>query len=143
MNANLYGVPPLSGYIRDWRSGSVHLDVVMMHAGPVILMNSGKMSFYSLLKYNKGKIRIVEVGKVFKELGFEVDEAFGKGSDITMVNGLNLGRGKLVVDSFNVETNRYLEKEWGLDLIKVDIPQIEAGGGGVRCATREYFPNSQ
>ncbi|MCD6244648.1 MAG: hypothetical protein J7J65_05385 [Candidatus Korarchaeota archaeon] len=25
------------------------------------------------------------------------------------------------------------------DLIEVEIPQVEAGGGGVRCATREYL----
>jgi len=61
------------------------------------------------------------------------------GSDITLVNGLNLGEGKVVVDSFNKDANRYLEREWGLDLIEVEIPQVEAGGGGVRCATREYL----
>ncbi len=139
IEVDLYGVP-LSGYIRNWRSGAVHLDVVMMHAGPAVLLNPRKMGFYSLLKYAKGNIKIVETGEVFKELDLEVDEAFGKGSDITLVNGFNLGKGKIIVDSFNVEANQYLEKEWGLDLIKVDIPQIEAGGGGARCATREYYP---
>ena len=59
---------------------------------------------------------------------------------LSISNALNLGNGKLVVDSFNAEASRYLEREWGLDIIEVSIPQIEAGGGGVRCATREYYP---
>ncbi|MCD6348380.1 MAG: hypothetical protein J7L91_01995 [Candidatus Korarchaeota archaeon] len=41
---DLYGVP-LPGYIRDWRSGAVHLDVVMMHAGPVTIVNLGRWDF--------------------------------------------------------------------------------------------------
>ncbi|MCD6244064.1 MAG: hypothetical protein J7J65_02365 [Candidatus Korarchaeota archaeon] len=134
----IYGVP-LPGYIRNWRTGAVHLDVVMMHAGPSIILSPGRMGFYSLVKLDGG-FDIVEAGHVFKELGMEVDEMPVRGSEITLVNALNLGNGKLVVDSFNAEASRYLEREWGLDIIEVSIPQIEAGGGGVRCATREYYP---
>lgn len=138
VDVEIYGVP-LSGYIRDWRSGAVHLDVVMMHTGPSIILSPGRMGFYSLVRFSEG-LDIVDAGIVFKELGIEVDEMPVKGSEITLVNALNIGNGKLVVDSFNAEANRYLEREWGLDVIEVSIPQIEAGGGGVRCASREYYP---
>ncbi len=134
----IYGVP-LPGYIRNWRTGAVHLDVVMMHAGPSLILSPGRMGFYSLVKLDDC-IDIVEAGIIFKELGIEVDEMPVKGSDITLVNALNIGNGKLIVDSFNAEASKYLEEEWGLDVIGVSIPQIEAGGGGVRCATREYYP---
>ncbi|MCD6348379.1 MAG: hypothetical protein J7L91_01990 [Candidatus Korarchaeota archaeon] len=83
---------------------------------------------------------MVEAGQVFKDLGMEIDEPPTEGSDITTVNGLNLGRGKIMVDAFNREANRYLEREWDLDLIEVSIPQVEAGGRGVRCTSREFFP---
>ncbi len=112
----------------------------MMHAGPVTIVNPRRMGFYSLLKLNEGKFEVIEAGQVFKDLGMEIDEPPTEGSDITVVNGLNLGRGKIVVDAFNREANRYLEREWSLDLIEVIIPQVEAGGGGVRCASREFFP---
>ncbi len=134
----IYGVP-LPGYIKNWRTGAVHLDVVMMHAGPSIILSPGRMGFYSLLRLSDG-LDIVEAGMVFKELGIEVDEMPTGGSEITLVNALNIGNGKLIVDSFNAEASKYLEREWGLDVIGVSIPQIEAGGGGVRCATREYYP---
>ncbi len=137
LNIEVYGVP-LPGYIRDWRTGAVHLDVVMMHAGPVTFVSPGRMGFYSLVKYGES-LEIVELGQVFRDLGITVDEIPAEGSEITMVNGLNLGNGKIVVDSFNRDANRYLEREWGLDLIEVSIPQIEAGGGGARCATREFY----
>ncbi len=137
LDVEVYGVP-LPGYIKDWRTGAVHLDVVMMHAGPVTFVSPGRMGFYSLVKYGD-TLEIVELGQVFRELGIEVDEITAEGSEITMVNGLNLGNGKIVVDSFNRDANRYLEREWGLDLIEVSIPQIEAGGGGARCATREFY----
>ncbi len=133
----VYGVP-LPGYIRDWTTGAVHLDVVMMHAGPVTFVSPGRMGFYSLIRYGDD-LDVVELGRVFRELGIPVDEIPAEGSEITMVNGLNLGGGKLVVDSYNSEANRYLESEWGLDLIEVSIPQVEAGGGGARCATREFY----
>ncbi len=58
---------------------------------------------------------------------------------MTMVNALNLGNGKLIVDAYNKIMNKYLEKEFGIDVIEVEIPQIEAGGGGPRCATRELY----
>ena len=136
---DIYGVP-LPGYIRDWRTGAVHLDVVMMNTGPCVILSPGRIGFYSFLRFKKAGMDFVEAGIVFKELGVEVDEIPAKGSEITLVNALNLGRGKLVVDSYNEEASKYLEREWGLDLIRVHIPQIEAGGGGVRCASREYYP---
>lgn len=134
----VYGVP-LPGYIRNWRTGAVHLDVVMMNAGPCVIVSPGRMGFYSFLKFSSD-IELVEAGLVFRELGVELDEIPAGGSEITLVNALNLGNGKLVVDAYNDEASKYLEREWGLDAIRVSIPQIEAGGGGVRCATREYFP---
>ena len=139
VNLDIYGVP-LPGYIRDWRTGAVHLDVVMMNAGPCVFLSPGRMGFYSFLKFGDG-IDFVDAGSVFNELGVEVDEIPAEGSEITLVNALNIGRGKLVVDAYNEEASNYLEREWGLDVIRVRIPQIEAGGGGVRCASREYYPD--
>ncbi len=139
----VFGVP-ISAYINDWESGAVHLDVVMMYTSRdmgLILVDPSRMGLYSFLEY-KGvdKGFIVRNGfEVFKELDLNVLEPPSeKASRITMVNALNLGSGKMVVDSFNRSTNRYLEKI-GLDIIEVDIPHIEAGGGGVRCATREIW----
>ncbi len=134
---DLYGVP-LPGYIRDWRRGAVHLDVVMMNAGPCVILSPGRMGFYSFLRFGPS-VELLEAGIVFKELGVEVDEMPAEGSEITLVNALNIGRGKLVVDAYNEEAAKYLEREWGLDVIGVSIPQVEAGGGGVRCASREFF----
>lgn len=135
---DVYGVP-LPGYIRNWRTGAVHLDVVMMNAGPCVILSPGRMGFYSFLRFGSS-VEIIEAGMVFRELGVEVDEIPAEGSEITLVNALNIGRGKLVVDAYNDEASKYLEREWGLDAIGVSIPQVEAGGGGVRCASREYFP---
>lgn len=137
VDLDIYGVP-LPGYIRDWRTGAVHLDVVMMNAGPCVFLSPGRMGFYSFLKFGDN-IDFVDAGSVFNELGVEVDEIPAKGSEITLVNALNIGRGKLVVDAYNEEASDYLEREWGLDVIRVKIPQVEAGGGGVRCASREYY----
>jgi arginine deiminase len=137
VDLDIYGVP-LPGYIRDWRTGAVHLDVVMMNAGPCVFLSPGRMGFYSFLKFGEN-IDFVDAGSVFNELGVEVDEIPAKGSEITLVNALNIGRGKLVVDAYNEEASDYLEREWGLDVIRVKIPQVEAGGGGVRCASREYY----
>lgn len=138
VEVDVYGVP-LPGYIRDWRTGAVHLDVVMMNAGPCVILSPGRMGFYSFLKFGPS-VELIEAGMVFKELAVELDEIPAQGSEITLVNALNIGRGKLVVDAYNEEASKYLEREWGLDVIRVRIPQIEAGGGGVRCASREYFP---
>ncbi|MEM2542904.1 MAG: hypothetical protein QXR35_05545, partial [Candidatus Korarchaeum sp.] len=138
VDADVYGVP-LPGYIRDWRTGAVHLDVVMMNAGPCVILSPGRMGFYCFLKFSSS-VELIEAGVAFKELGVEVDEMPVGGSEITLVNALNIGKGKLVVDAYNEEASRYLEEEWGLDVIRVRIPQVEAGGGGVRCASREYFP---
>lgn len=137
VDLDIYGVP-LPGYMRDWRTGAVHLDVVMMNAGPCVFLSPGRMGFYSFLKFGEN-IDFVDAGSVFNELGVEVDEIPAKGSEITLVNALNIGRGKLVVDAYNEEASDYLEREWGLDVIRVKIPQVEAGGGGVRCASREYY----
>ena len=137
VNLDIYGVP-LPGYIRDWRTGAVHLDVVMMNAGPCVFLSPGRMGFYSFIKFGN-EMDLVDAGSVFNELGVEVDEIPTEGSEITLVNALNIGRGKLVVDAYNEEASKYLEREWGLDVIRVSIPQIEAGGGGVRCASREYY----
>ncbi|MEM3372229.1 MAG: hypothetical protein QXO55_06450 [Candidatus Korarchaeum sp.] len=138
IDVDVYGVP-LPGYIRDWRTGAVHLDVVMMNAGPCVILSPGRMGFYCFLKFSSS-VELIEAGVAFKELGVEVDEMPVRGSEITLVNALNIGKGKLVVDAYNEEASRYLEEEWGLDVIRVRIPQVEAGGGGVRCASREYFP---
>jgi arginine deiminase len=56
-----------------------------------------------------------------------------------MSNALNLGKGKLIVDAYNREVNKYLEREFGVDVIEIEIPQIEAGGGGPRCASKELW----
>lgn len=138
VEADVYGVP-LPGYLRDWRTGAVHLDVVMMNAGPCVIVSPGRMGFYSFIKFSP-HFELIEAGLVFKELGVELDEMPSGGSEITLVNALNLGKGKLVVDAYNEEASNYLEREWGLDVIRVSIPQVEAGGGGVRCASREYYP---
>ncbi|MCS7103350.1 MAG: hypothetical protein NZ992_05675, partial [Candidatus Korarchaeum sp.] len=86
-DVDVYGVP-LPGYLRDWRTGAVHLDVVMMNAGPCVILSPGRMGFYSILKFNSS-VEIFEAGMVFKELGVEVDEMPAGGSEITLVNALN------------------------------------------------------
>ncbi len=137
---------PLSGYIKDWKSkGTVHLDVAMHYVGFVngvnlALIDPGRVGFYSVLEYEEEKeaFQVKSFGEIIKELNLVLDEPLAeKKSKITMVNALNLGSGKLMVDPYNKEVNQYLEKKWGLDLIKIPIPQLEAGGGGIRCATRE------
>ncbi|MCX8193573.1 MAG: hypothetical protein N3G77_07190 [Nitrososphaeria archaeon] len=142
-----FGVP-LGGYLKDWVSGVVHLDVVFTYLGElsegkVVLIDPSRMGFYSILEYDRvsGSIVLKSFIELAKDLELLIDEPPKKtGSPITMVNALNLGGGKLVVDSYNREVNNYIEKELGADLIEVDIPHIEAGGGGPRCATRDIPP---
>ena len=142
-NIRIFGVP-ISGYIRRWISGAVHLDVVMMYIGLDIgltILDPSRMGIYSILEYDRRSKSFTPLNgfEVFRELNLKILEPpFEKDSRITMVNALNLGDGKLIVDSYNRSTNKYLTS-LGLDLIEVDIPHIEAGGGGVRCATREIW----
>jgi len=75
-----------------------------------------------------------------KQLGIRISEPTREGaSPITMVNALNLGKGKIISDWYNHAVNEYVERVLGVEVIEVKIPQIEAGGGGVRCATRELW----
>jgi len=144
-NIKIYGVP-ISAYIRRWRDGAVHLDVVMMYLGELngvktLILDPSRMSLYSFLEYipetNMFKLR--NGLTVFKELGIEIDEPPRESSSkVTMVNALNLGGGKILVDRYNGDVNRYLRK-YGVDIIEVDIPHIEAGGGGIRCASKELW----
>ena len=139
---------PLSGYIKHWaETGAVHLDVVFTYLGNLngtyyALVDPLRLGFYSGLEYIREKeaFQIIPLGKLFKELNILIDEPpREKASPITMSNALNLGDGKLIVDAYNKKVNKYLEKEFNLDVIEVNIPQIEAGGGGPRCATRELY----
>lgn len=145
-DVRILGVP-LPGYIRDWTTGAVHLDVVFAYLGningpKVALIDPSRLGMYSILEYDRrtGYFKIIDLLRLARELDIIVDEPPRRGqSSITMVNMLNLGRGKVVVDSFNREVNEYLRREYGVDVIEVSIPQLEAGGGGVRCATRELW----
>ena|GEM_PF-612166 len=139
---------PLSGYVKNWaETGAVHLDVVFTYLGELngvyySVLDPLRLGFYSGLEYNREKeaFQIISLGRLFKELGVIIDEPpREKTSPITMSNALNLGKGKLVADAYNREVNKYLEKEFGVDVIEVEIPQIEAGGGGPRCASRELW----
>ncbi len=144
-NIKLYGVP-ISAYIRHWEYGAVHLDVVMMYLGDLngvktVFIDPSRMGLYSFLEYIREKDSFITRNglEVFKELGIQVDEPpHENSSKITMVNALNLGNNKILVDSYNREVNNYL-REYGVDVIEIDIPHIEAGGGGIRCASKEIW----
>jgi arginine deiminase len=138
---------PLTGYINDWLTGSVHLDVAFSYLGntklgPSALVDPTRMGFYSCLEYNRKTetFTLIEFSKLMMELGIKINEPPRKGqSPITMVNTLNLGNGKIISDQYNKNVNSYIEKVFGIDVIEANIPQIEAGGGGVRCSTREIW----
>jgi len=138
---------PLSGYIKKWsETGAVHLDVVMTYLGEVngtyyAVLDPMRIGFYSAIEINKDyELEIHPIPKLFKEMGVYIDEIPGKeGSKITMANALNLGKGKLLVDKFNTTVNKFLVQEFGADVIEIDIPHLEAGGGGVRCSTKELW----
>ena len=138
---------PIAGYIGDWKTGAVHLDVVFAYLGSVggsryALVDPARMGFYSALEYDRKTrgFRLIEFPLLMKQLGIKISEPPREGaSPITMVNALNLGTGKVISDEYNREVNKYIEKVFGVDVIEVKIPQIEAGGGGVRCATRELW----
>jgi len=139
---------PLSGYVKSWaETGAVHLDVVFTYLGELngvyyAVLDPLRLGFYSGLEYVREKeaFQIIPLGRLFKELGLIIDEPpREKTSLITMSNALNLGKGKLIVDAYNREVNKYLEREFGVDVIEVEIPQVEAGGGGPRCASRELW----
>lgn len=138
---------PLSGYIREWEVGAVHLDVTFAYLGHIegtrwALVDPSRMGFYSALEYDRRNrtFRPMQVAQLAKELEIILEEPPRKGaSKITMTNSLNLGKGRFVVDEANHDVNRFLERELGAQTIEVDIPDIEAGGGGPRCATRELF----
>lgn len=138
---------PLAGYLKDWISGAVHLDVVLTYIGEVgegriMLVDPSRMGFYSIIEYDRvsKNPKIMPFIEFAKEFEIIIDELPRRdGSPITSLNVLNLGDGKLVVDMYNKDANRYLEKELKVDLIQVDISHIEAGGGGPRCATRDII----
>jgi len=138
---------PIAGYIRDWKTGAVHLDVVFAYLGMIgdtryALVDPSRMGFYSALEYDRKtkEFKIIEFPLLMKQLGIKISEPpHENSSPITMVNALNLGNGKIVSDRYNQLINKYIEKTFGIDVIEVSIPQIEAGGGGVRCATRELW----
>ncbi len=144
-----FGVP-LAGYLKDWISGAVHLDVVLTYIGEVgegriMLVDPSRMGFYSIIEYDRvsKNFKVIPFIEFAKEFELVIDELPRKnGSPITSLNALNLGDGKLVVDTFNKDANNYLEKELKVDLIQVNIPHIEAGGGGPRCATRDIVNSS-
>ncbi len=140
---------PLAGYVKYWEYGAVHLDVVFSYIGDlggvrVALIDPSRLGFYSLLEYDRrsDSFKLIELPRLAKELGITLDEPPREGASlITIVNALNLGRGRLVVDSYNESVNKYLEKTYGVEVFRVYIPHLEAGGGGVRCATRELWRN--
>ena len=144
-DVKLIGIP-LSGYIRRWsETGAVHLDTVLTYLGELngcyhALIDPMRLGFYSAFEYSSNGIKIVSIPELFKEMGVYIDEIpHEKASRITMANALNLGKGKILVDRYNHIVNDYIRREYGVDVIEVDIPHIEAGGGGVRCATRELW----
>lgn len=145
-DVRIFGVP-LAGYLREWEVGAVHLDVAFNYLGDlpegrIALVDPARLGFYSVLEYVRESncFKPLEMAELARQLGILLDEPPREGaSPITMTNALNLGKGRLVVDSWNRETNRYLEKVLGAELIEVEIPEIEAGGGGPRCATRELL----
>ena len=145
-DVRIIGVP-LAGYMKYWDYGAVHLDVAFSYIGDlggvrVALVDPSRLGFYSLLEYDRrsGSFKLIELPRLARELGITLDEPPREGASlITMVNALNLGRGRLVVDGYNEGVNRYLEKTYGVEVFRVEIPHLEAGGGGVRCATRELW----
>jgi arginine deiminase len=79
-----------------------------------------RLGFYSGLEYVREKeaFQTIPLGRLFKELGLIIDEPpREKTSLITMSDALNLGRGKLIIDAYNREVNRYVEREFGVDVI--------------------------
>jgi arginine deiminase len=100
------------------------------------------MGFYSALEYDRksNSFILTEFSKIAKDLNIlMVEPPRDGGSSITMTNALNLGRGRFLVDEVNHDVNKYMEQNLNAQLIEVKIPQIEAGGGGPRCATRELY----
>jgi len=142
----LIGIP-LAGYLRKWEMGAVHLDVVFGYIGEVeghkwALVDPSRMGFYAALEYDRKKeaFNLIELSQIAKELEITLEEPPRENaSKITMTNALNLGNGKLLVDKVNDTVNKYIEEELHVELIEVEIPQMEAGGGGPRCATRELL----
>lgn len=145
-DVDIIGIP-LSGYIKNWsETGAVHLDVVLTYLGNIngsyyAVLDPMRIGFYSAFQFKKnGDIKLISIPELFSEMDIYIDEIEGHdASKITMANALNLGGGKLIVDIYNKRVNKYLRREFGVDIIEVDIPHIEAGGGGVRCVTREVW----
>lgn len=144
-DVRLIGIP-LSGYIRDWGTGATHLDGRFSYLGDakgtkVVLVDPSRIGIYSAVEYDRetDTFKLVELLKLMKELEIYVDEPprapGGK------LNHVNLGRRKVVVDSYNEPTNKYIERVYGFDVIRISVPHIIAGGGVVRCVTREIWRN--
>ncbi len=139
---------PIVSYIRKWELGAVHLDVAFTYVGDVhgvklCLIDSSRVCTYLALEYDRDRDKLVpiELLRLFKELDIYIDEPpdIDAVSKSTGLNFLNLGKGKLLADAHNHSVNKYLEKQYGLDVIEIPVPQFEAGGGGIRCATRELW----
>jgi len=128
--ARLIGIP-ISAYINNWETGAVHLDVVMMYIeldGGTFLIDPSRMGLYSFLEYDRERdgYRLHNGVELLTEKGYNLVEPPREGaSRITMVNAFNLGGKKILVDSYNRETNRFLER------LGADV--------GIRCATKELW----
>ncbi len=52
--------------------------------------------------------------------------------NITM-NVINVGPGSMIASTRNPETNKFLERELGMEILGVDMDGIALGGGGLQC----------
>jgi arginine deiminase len=138
---------PLSSYIKDWFTSAFHLDLAFSFLGNtkkgmMALIDPEKIGLSSSIELDRktGLFKLVNLLEVFKDNRVFVDEPPKEGqSKITAMNAFNLGNQKVMSDYLNKKVNDYIEKNFGIQVLRVKIPQLEAGGGGIRCSTREYW----
>ncbi len=118
-------------------TGAYHGNVAMMYYQgkdknrgvvyvPDMLREDKRDFVYEMFKTFFGKDQVYRITSDMPELHKESIE-------LLSMNGISVGKGKLISSKYNVQTNRFLRDVVGLDILEVDMQAISLGGGGLQC----------
>ena len=63
----------------------------------------------------------------------EMKEVYQEGTTNLSMNVISVGLGRIISSQNHPATNRFLERELGLEVLPVDMKAIGLGGGGLQC----------
>ena len=60
-------------------------------------------------------------------------ELYKESIELLSMNGISVGKGRMISSKNNIQTNEFLREVIGLDILEVDMQAISLGGGGLQC----------